>query len=357
MPNPTPTMPVANTGPVRDFLGSGNNTITQMGLDLLGSGERNLAALPAHIEEVIAAEIIRVNRTGLVLANDLLAAGLSIPYPNWLAKTKYTQNRGNAGVNAKRTMDLDVRGERAILDSSSMSWPIFATSADFSEGVRTVRQYDAANNPFGATMTGESVEAINKLIDDQGWNGWMVTGDTNSSLVKVDDATAPGLLTAPVNTYDYSGSNPAWNHPSKKPTEIVADVQAMAAVLRENGNYLGPFRLYVSSTYGDTLNNNFTDGVTTFPTTTRQRLQQLEYGGQPLQIRVAPQLPTNKTVLIQFSRDVIEILAGQSPDVISWVYPNASQPMRYYWMIVACMVILIKTNYYGHQGWVVGDIP
>jgi len=326
--------------------------IIQEGLDLLASGRNLAGVLPRYIEEEIAAEVIRNEREGNPFVQDLIANNLVRPFPQWVRRTKFTQNKTGGGVNAWRTMDPDVRGERGNIAGNSMSWPVFATCADFSEGFRTLELYNSANQPFDTSMTAEGTYSINTLIEDQAWNGW--NSENSTTLVDVGGATAPGVFSSPVNTFTYTGSNPSWTHASKKGTEIVKDVQGMADVLRDNGLFLGPFVLWVNPAYDSALNGNFSDGVTTFDKSIRTRLTEMTFGGVNLRVKSSAWIPTDKTLLIQYTRNVIEVLLGQSPDILSWRSGNG---LRYYWMLVASVVTLIKSNYSGQQGYVVGDVP
>jgi hypothetical protein len=112
--------------------------------------------------------------------------------------------------------------------------------------------------------------------------------------------------------------------------------------------------LYINTTYNNVLNNNYSDGTTTFDMTTRQRLQQLEYGGANLRIRPADMLGADQVVLIQLTSDNIDVILGQQPSDFTWQQNNG---LRTFYMVLGCAIVRVKTNYFGRQGIVVGQMP
>lgn len=315
---------------------------------------RHLAPFPDEVNKVIQDSILRVGRRGTVLFADLLDAGLVVPLPGWLGVTEYTQRRMDFEVNAQRTMELDVRGERQMPDFNEFTVPIWATWADNSIGIREREKMKRGNINFDGTWVEAATYKINRNFEDQAWNGLT---NKQGGLIKINGNTAPGVLTSPTNTFEFTGSNPSWTHASKKGSEILADVQGMAAMMEGEGDlneFPGPYTLYVNTAYNNALNDNYSDGTTTFDMTIRQRLQMLEFGGAPLRIRPAYMLGADQVVMIQLTSDNIDVILGQQPSDFTWLQNNG---LRQFYMVLGCAVVRVKTNYFGRSGIVVGGLP
>lgn len=310
---------------------------------------RALAPLPADSQMIIDDAFIRVGQQELTLVADLIAAGLTRPLDNWLSVMEIGTNSINEGGFAMRTMDIDVRGERQVLDQKRTIIPVFATHDDFSFGIRELAAAERIGQPLDDSHIENSIRNVNVAIEDQAWNGLT---DTNGSEFKVHGNTAPGVLTSPSNTVVYSGSNKAWDHASKTGAEIVADVLAMVAKAK-TVNRRGPFNLYIPTAYDSRLNTNYSDGTTTFDQTIRERLEKITSGGRPIVIKEAAMLPANRTALIQMTSDVIDVIVGQQPTPVSWKSNNG---YRTFFLTLACVITRIKVDYNSGSGIVVGNI-
>jgi hypothetical protein len=70
-----------------------------------------------------------------------------------------------------------------------------------------------------------------------------------------------------------------------------------------------------------------------------------------VEVRVAEQLPTNKTLLLQMTSDVADVVIGQTPTMISWSDEN---DWERFFVVMAAMVVRVKQSYTNQQGWAVG---
>lgn len=317
------------------------------GLDALwhfnSVGEMRAAApLSEESQRLMDDGVMVVGRQGLTIVDDLLAEGLTRPLPNWISVMELGHRRRGESGYAQRTMDLDVQGERQVGKADRVLIPIYATHDDFSFGARELAMSERVGQPLDTDNVEQATRNVNVAIEDQAINGIPFNVDGN---------TAPGLLTNPSNTVTYTGTNKAWDHASKTGAEIVADVLAMVAASRAD-YYRGPHNLYIPSAYATALDRNYTDGVTTFDTTVRERLEKIQTGGRPLRIREADMLPANRTALVQMTRNVIDVIVGQTPATLSWTNNNG---FRRYWMVLACMIVRIKTDYDAKSGIVIGN--
>lgn len=311
------------------------------GLTMLGSiGQmRALAPLPPDSQRIIDTAVTRVGRDRLVIVEDLLAEGLSRPLPNWLSVMEIGYDSLTESGFAIRSMDLDVRGERQVPGRTRAVIPIFATIDDFSFGARELAAAERVGQPFDTAMIEQATRNCNAAIEDQAINGAGFTVNGNG---------APGLLTAPANSFVYTGTNKAWDHAAKTGAEIINDVLGMMAMARADKFY-GPYNLYIPADYSNALNKNYGDGVTTFDYTVRERIERIQAGGRGIRIREADMIGADETILIQPTSDVVDVIVGQTPATVSWLNGNR---YRRFWMVVACMITRIRNT----GGYVVGDV-
>ena len=288
---------------------------------------------------------MRVGLDRLVVVQDLLAEGLTfnIGQDFWGVTQLQWDEMAEVGY-AHRTMDPLARGENQIVDRRPRIIPVYLTWDDFELGIRTLAaSARGGGTPIDTTQIEQATRRVNEGIEDSAING--IPNPVFGSSV-------PGLLNAPnVNAFTY-GANLAWDDSTKTGQAIIDDVLGMVAMARTARRF-GPYNLYVNTTYGNTLNRNFSDGTTTFPVTIRERIEQIVAGGRNVRVREADMLPTNRTVLVQMTSDVIDVVVGQQPTAVSWDHPSGWSTN---WVVLACLVPRVKSSYEDTSGIVTGNI-
>lgn len=309
---------------------------------------RSLAPLPPDAQRLIDDAVVSVGMSRLTLVADLLAEGLVKPLPNWLAvPTLYQRRSGRAG-HAQRTMVPKARGERQIQNEDGVTTPIYATWDDFSFDVRTIAAANRAGYDIETSHVTGATRNVNEAVEDQGINGLV---DEQGNLIAIGGHTAPGLINATgVNTYQYLGgaTGRAWDDATKTGEHILADLIDMVEILQDD-NYYGPYNLYVPTAYGLKLMSDFKSATSG---TIQSRLEELIAGNRPIRIRVADQLPANRTVLVQMTEDVIDVVDGQRPSQVGW---EDGPGFESFSIVLACMIVRPKANFDGASGIVVGN--
>ena len=312
----------------------------QSGLIRCGSvgAFRAAAPLPVDTQRVIDNAVVRVGRQRLVIVDDLLSAGLTFPLPNWLAvPTLYWERIGEAG-HAQRTMVPKARGERQIMDRAGVTIPIYCTWDDFSFDIRSLLAAERVGSPLDTTHAEQATRNVNEAFEDSVINGidFNVAGNTVLGLL---DST---------NTYAYTGAE-AWDAAGHTGEEILADVLGMIDVAIADGFY-GPYNLYIPTLYGSKINADFKSATSG---STRERLEMIDVGGgQRLTIKVADKLPANRTALVQMTSDVIDLVVGQTPTMVSW---EDGPGWERFFVVLGCIIPRIKVNSAGNYGVVVGN--
>jgi hypothetical protein len=291
---------------------------------------------PRDSQEIIDSEIIRVGRQGLVIADDLLDSNLSKPLPNWLSLTTYTSQRASEAGRAQVGMTPNTRGERQVADLSEYSVPVFCVWDDWEFDARTLATAARIGMPINTDMVEQATRNVNERLEAIFLHG-VLDGDdgVSGAAVKFYDLPVYGLLNAPnANTYAYTGGV-AWDDAAKTGADILADIINMLEAL-DADNFTGPYTLYVPTSYSFKFMGEYATG---YPRTILSRLQEIP----GLTIKVAPSLPANRTILIQKTRNVFDILVGMTPTSFSWD-TNPQQPFSGVSSMV-CAVIIPRPKY------------
>lgn len=306
----------------------------------LMSGQMSLAEfranrpLPEDAQKLIDDAVVRVGLDRLTIAADVLAEGLVFDIGDGWGVTQLQWDEISKAGGAVRAMNPAARGEKNLVARQPRTLPLWVTYDDFELGIRTLSASQRVGQPLDTTLVEEAVRRVNESIEESFVHG--IPTPVFGSFV-------PGLLTAPnVNTYAIGTS---WATASGQ--AILNDVLAMIA-LAHAARRFGPYYLYVPTAYDVALNKNFVDD---YPLTIRQRLEQVQSGGRNLVVKAADFLPSNKVVLVQMTREVIDVVNGMQPEVIAW---EESGGLVLNWMVAAIVVPRVKSDFADKSGIVVG---
>jgi hypothetical protein len=302
---------------------------------------RAAAPLPDDAQRFFDKAIVRVGRNRLAIADDVISRGLTYSLPNWLAVPElYWEQEADVG-NVRVVMDPSSRMDSSMRASEGKTMPIPAIVSDFGFGLRTLLVSQRAGLPLDDSLFENHTRRVNEKIEDIFINGW--TAANGNSIF--------GLLNAPnVNTVTYSGTNKAWDHASKTGAEILTDVLAMANALKADKFY-GPYTLFIEKNYENAILKDYVSG---YPKTIRARLEELSFGGTPLRIVTADQLPDDRTAMVQMTSNVIQAVIGQTPTQMSWSgeHPMGGQNFG----VLACVLPRIRDTYDDTSGICTGNV-
>lgn len=319
---------------LRAMAGGGDMTIASL---------RALSPLSDKAQVLVDRAVVDVGLNRLVVAADLLAAGLSWPLTDPLSVTQVEWDTQSKTGGAQRTMSPSARGENQLTDRVHHRVPIYLTTDDFNVGIRTLKMSQRVGQPIDTTLVSQATRRVNESIEDAVINGAGLT---------VAGYSAPGILNAPnANTHTLSVD---WDDAAELAAytagpKIFNDVQSMITKLQADKKY-GPYNLYVGTNYGIALDHDF---KALSDWTIRQRLSMIEAGGRKLNIRVADQMPATTVALVQMTNDVVEIINGQPPTVIPW---TSLDGFTLYWLVMAIMVPRVRSDYDGQSGICVGTL-
>jgi len=300
---------------------------------------RAASPLPDEAQRVIDGEVIQVGLERLVVVADMIEAGMVMDLPNAMSVLQVYHERANKIGHAKRTMTPSSRGENQLLDRTGVRTPIYVTMDDFAFNVRLLLASRRAGAPLDTAQVGQATRRVNEAIEDAAINGAGLVVDGDSTL---------GILNAPnANTVAYK-DNESWTVATHSGEDILEDVLDMIEQLQADRKY-GPYNLYVNTAYGLKLEEDYKSATSG---TIRERLESIDVGGgRRLRVRVADQLGTDRTFMMQMTKDVADIIVGQQPTPVAW---QDAPGWEFNFAVMAIVVPRVKDTYTGQSGIVTG---
>ena len=312
---------------------------------------RALSPLSDKAQVLVDKAVVDVGLERLQFVQDLMDAGLVYNLPDPFSVTQLEWDQESKAGGAIRVMSPSARGENSLTDRKHLRLPIYFTLDEFSLDIRTLKTSQRVGQPLDVSLIKQKTRRVNESIEDAAING-ATTADGQNLFVA--GYGAPGLINAPNSqaynlTADWTGTNTI----GTTGPAMVQDVLNMIA-LEQADKKFGPYNLYLGTKAGLTIQGDFKVNTTD---TIRNRIQMIDYGGRPVNIRIADRMPQLATggpqcALVQMTEDCVEIVKGQPPTVIPW---SSLDGMTLNWLILACMVPRVRSDYDANSGVVLGN--
>lgn len=295
----------------------------------LGKLKINASALLRYDEwKDIDRTVIESGLQRMPAFNDLRSRNLVHPLGS-IGQTVSMWETLNDMTEASIAMSAITRGEKDTPSYGNASVPVPIVFKEFSLELRRLeasRRFGAGLDVLGATIAGRLVgEKSEKML-------FLGAG------VQVDGATIYGYINHPNrNTVTLSEN---WDAVGKTGEEIVADVQAMLTAARGD-RYFGPYMLYIPSTYEGVLDNDYRANDSR---TVRSRVMALSgISG----ITVSDFLTAHNVVLVQMTRDVVDVAIAQDITTVQWSLMGGMQEE---FKVMAVWVPRVKAGPAGESG-------
>lgn len=258
-----------------------------------------------------------------------------------------THNLGSIGITistyekvsemtgADVSMDGITEGEKDTIAYDHANIPVPIIHKDFDVNVRRL----IASRQFGESIDVTAASVASRVVAEKCED--MLFG---GSPIIVGGGAIYGYMTHPHrNTVDMAT---AW--PSADPDDIVDDVRDMLSRARAD-HFYGPFDLYIPGGYEDVLDRDYlvgspSEGITVTTKTIRQRIMELSGISS---IKVADRLTGNNVILVQLTRDVVDLAKAQGITTVNW---QAYGGMQERFKVMAVKVPRIKSTYDGECG-------
>ncbi len=273
-------------------------------------------------------EVLQVMTDRLVGIADLIAKGLTHNLGSIGHTISQWQRQSNI-TPANINMSGITRGEkdRPVFDTKFIPVPI--VHKDFSFNIRHLE----ASRTFGAAIDTSTSQMAARVVAE-GSEDLLFSGST----ISVDGGTIYGYLTHPDRNTVSIGS--AWT--SLTGPQILANVQAALVKLRL-AKFFGPYTVYIPAAYEGRMDDDFNPG-TSDTRTIRQRIMAL---AGVTEITVADRLPADNVVVVQLSKDVVDLAIAQDVTTVQWQNMGG---MEEEFKVMAVWAPRVKSTYDGQSG-------
>lgn len=280
--------------------------------------------------------IIQEVQLRLVGVADLLSRGLERNLRSvGMGKTVLEwQDQSDIGP-AEITMDAvaDATRDKSLFNFNLL--PLFITHKDVSFTLREMEEARQGGFNIDTSNLALAARKVAEGIEDLLFNG---PSQAISLPTVWGNALAYGYRTVPSrNTGSLTAS---WA--TATPLQIKNDLIAMKAAAVTQRMY-GPYMLYVPTGYEQKLDDDYVTTTATI-TTIRERLLGL---GNLVGIRVADFLPADNVLLVQMTREVVDMVVALDPMIVPWEEKGG---LRQNFKIMTIMVPRLKATYAARTG-------
>lgn len=276
--------------------------------------------------------LIEIGRRRLVFVQEMVSRGLTFNLPNGLGTTILEWERVSDMEPANVSMSGITEGERDILDFDLVQMPIPIIHKDFNINIRKLEASRKTGEPLDMTMVRMASTLVMEEVERMAFQGHNT---------RVGGAQIYGLENAPNHNVEMLDN--AWSLAAAT-GEAKLDDLIDAIDLVQDDHFYGPYGLWVPHTAYLELHKDFkADG----DKAQMQRLldiMELEF------IKPSRDLTDNNIVLQQLTADVMDMVIGMQPTIVSW---ESNGGMTFNFKVMAIMVPRPKSTKTGQSGIVV----
>lgn len=242
--------------------------------------------------------VVEVSRAQLVGVADVVAAGLTYSLPNALGKTILEWEKVSDMSPAQYSMSGVSEGQNDRIDFGNDNMPIPIVHKDFQLNIRALAASRERGESLDVTQVNYATRKVVEALEATLFKGATVLG---ASKPLYGYTTQPKRNTGSVTASWLTATG----------DQILTDVIAMinAAIA---DNMFGPYRLYVPLAVYMALMKDFKAG------SDKSIMSRLLEIPQLSGIKATSQLTASNVVLVQMTRDVVEIIDGIQPTLVQW---------------------------------------
>lgn len=313
---------ITNTGNGVQAYGSVGQRLLQSGMNI--NSLRTNATLSKDEWKRFDDAVIAIAEERLAGIADLMNAGLTFNVGNALGTTIVEWETISDFTDASITMDGNAASQedRAVFDLKSVPLPVFHKDARLSARVLEASRSrgDALDTTYIELATRKVVESMEKVLFQ------------GTSAIRLGSAQIYGYTTHPQRNTVVGGAN--WAASGTTGENILTDVLSMVQAA-EDDKYFGPYWLYVPSNFSSALEEDFKANS---DKSVRQRLSEID---SIQAIRKVDFLPASNVVLVQATRDVVDLVDGFQPTPVEW---SSGDGMTLFFKVMSIMVPRIKND-------------
>jgi uncharacterized linocin/CFP29 family protein len=271
--------------------------------------------------------IVEVSRSRLIGVADLLNAGLRMDLANPFGTTVVQWDKSGDMTPANVNMSAVTEGERDRLEFTQGNLPVPITHKDFQLNIRTLEASRRGGQGLDVTTAAVATRKVNDALESMLFLGVNIS---------VGGGAIYGYTTFPSrNTGSVTAS---WA--TATGDQILTDILAMLTAM-QGDNFFGPFVIYVPvGVYIHLLSD--------FKAATQGSILDRVSGIPAIQaIRPTTLLTGTNIVMVQLTRDVVDMVVGFEPMPIMW---ETHGGMMINFKVLAIMVPRLKADSAGNSG-------
>jgi hypothetical protein len=228
--------------------------------------------------------------------------GLTTPVSNAMGKTFYQYEKDTEMGDADISLDGISQTGSDQTDIAADGLPLYILHKDFHIGLRRLAASRNSGEPVDTTSIRKAGRRIAELAE------YILFQGTSK---KWAQKGVYGYTTHPDrNTGAFDGTK-NWADSTKAGSSYLTDVLTMKAAL-EGDRAFGPYMIYVDTLASTKLDNDFKSYVSQ---SIRERILSVDgIAG----ITVADQMPANTVVMVQMTKDVVELIEGEPLQTVQW---------------------------------------
>lgn len=269
-------------------------------------------------------------RTRLRAVADLIAAGLTMPLANAMAKTVLEYDKIGDMDPATVSMDGMARSENDRIEFEAAGLPIPITHKDFFINIRKLMASRLGSEALDTTQIRVSARKVAEEIERM----LIIGGKQFQSLPIYGYTTHPNRNTLGFGT----GGN--WAAGAKTGTQIVVDIQSMMSKAEEKGFY-GPYWVYFSKNASVRMEDDYKEMS---ERTIRERVTDMDGVAKFTSLDM---MPANNVILLQPTPDVVQLVDGEQPQNVQW---DVNGGFGVNFKVFAIQVPLVRTDADGNSG-------
>lgn len=275
--------------------------------------------------------VIEISTDRLVGVADLQAAGL-------------THNLGSIGVTItqwEESSDMDsanvsmsgvTRGDEDTPAFKQSAVPVPIVHKDFRLNIRRLEASRRFGQALDVTASSIAARKVAETSEDMLFAGKPIVVEGN---------TIYGYTNHPQRNTVTLGT--AWDALATSAYDTIKDQVLEMIQAAEDDGYYGPFNLYIPTEYSNVMQDDYDPGSGD-TRTVRERLLQIE---QLNSIKVADRLTADNVVLVQMTRDVVDLAVAQDVTTVQWEDRGGMSEL---FKVMAVWVPRIKKDYDGRSG-------
>jgi len=284
--------------------------------------------------------VIRTARIRLNAVADVVSRGF-VDRINGLRTQILQWERESRTEEVNVSMDPQVLGRSEAVDFDLVSLPLPIFHANYTIGIRQLETSRNTGQPLNTSMARNKTRDVAEKVEDTLVNG--LDGYKYGS--GSDQGTVYGYLDFPDRgTYTIPA---AWDLPATTGKDIVTDVLAMRQLAIDAKHY-GPYILYVPANYEGKLDEDYSENKG--DNTIRERILNID---SIEEVKVLDTLPDDNVVLVQMTRDTVEMVEGLPLSNTEW---DTRGGMSHNFMIWTIMIPRLISDYEGNCGIVQGSV-